>query len=462
MDKFRGIRRVLFVTLALNLVSTGLKLGVGVATGSLALVAGGFDALLDASSNLIGLYGVKIAARPPDATHPYGHRKFETLAALVIASMILVMIFEILRNALGRLGSGAVPEVNLWSFLAVAVGLAFEWFTTIYERRQGQALQSEFLLADAAHTGAHVLISLSILVGLFLVRLGYGWADAVLAILIAAAIAKIGWDILRTSSGILADAAVVNPWEVGRVALSVPGVETAERIRSRGPRDDIHIDLEIGVSPSAPLEEAHTIAAAVEKRLQAEIPGVKEVLVHLEPQAEPQAEALLPERVRVVASREGARVHEIRVQEVDEKRVLDLHLEVEENRSLEEAHRLATQLEGRIREEIPGFSQVFVHIEPLEVHATEKGERAAEARRVRQEVDLLVKETAGLRSYHGLAVRRVGDKLFVSLNCVLKENLSVEEAHDLATEFEGRLKEKMPNIDQVLVHLEPPQSGKGG
>lgn len=460
MAKFAAVRRVLFLTLTLNLVSTALKLGVGFVTGSLSLIAGGFDALLDASSNIIGLFSIQAASRPPDETHPYGHRKFETLAALVIASLILVMTFEILRGALGRLASGSVPVVNIWSFLAVLVGLGFEVFTSSYERRWGKELVSEFLLADAAHTGAHVLIDLSLLAGLTLVALGWAWVDILLAVGIALVIAKIGWDIVSSSSRILADAVAVSPERVSRVALSVPGVATAERIRSRGHRDEVHIDLEIGVDPGTPLEEAHTIAAAVEERLRAEIPGVREVLVHLEPEAE--EETLLTERVRGVASRYGARIHEIRVQEVDGKRLVDFHLEVEEDRSLEEAHRRATQLEEKIREEIPGLAEVFVHIEPLEVHTAEKGEWSEEARRVEGEVKALVRSMPEIKNYHGLSVRRAGGRLYVSVNCVLQEDLPVAQAHDLASRFERLLRQKVKTIDEVLVHLEPPPRGIPG
>ena len=120
---FPAIQRVLWLTLGLNLISTAAKLAVGYVTGSLSLIAGGLDAFLDASSNLVGLVSVRLAARPPDTDHPYGHRKFETLAALVIASLLLVTIVEIVRNAISRLASGGAPQVNAWSFAAVLLGL---------------------------------------------------------------------------------------------------------------------------------------------------------------------------------------------------------------------------------------------------------------------------------------------------------------------------------------------------
>lgn len=458
--KFQAIQRVLVVTLGLNLISTAAKLAVGYATGSLSLIAGGFDALLDAFSNLIGLIGVRVASRPPDADHPYGHRKFETLAALVIAFLLLVTIVEIVRNALARLASGGAPQVNVWSFAAVLLGLALGLLTTLYERRRGSQLKSEFLLADAAHTGAHVLVDLSLIVGLFLIRLGYPIVDPLLALGIAAVIAKIGWDILRSASRTLSDQAMLDPREIERRALQVPGVVGTDSIRSRGQEDNVYIDLHIHVAPEIPLDRAHDIAEAVQERLTREISGVRDVVVHVEPPEGPAPSLPLPERIEKVAQRLGHQVHEIRVHRLEGRLCLDLHLEVEEDLSLEEAHGRASVLEQAIRAELPEVAEVYVHIEPKEIHSAEPGQPAPEAGRVEHEVARLRWEIEGLQDVRDLVVRRSGGKLFVSLNGVLARDMPVDRAHDLASEFERRLKERVGEVDQVLIHLEPPQAVK--
>ena len=283
MARTGAIKRVLWITLALNLLATLAKIVVGYLTGSLSIVADGFDSLFDSVSNLIGLVGISFAARPPDEDHPYGHRKFETLAAISVSVLLFVTSVELVRSVIDRLSSPAVPQINLWSFAAVIFSIGVHLFTVVYERRRGRELQSEFLLADASHTNADIYVSLSVIAGLILVRLGYPIVDALLALGIAGVIAKIGIDIIRSSSAILMDRAMVSVREVERLVMGVEGVESCHRIRSRGAEDDIHVDLHIHVAPEMPVDRAHAIAHEVEKKLVGGLPGVQDVVVHVEP-----------------------------------------------------------------------------------------------------------------------------------------------------------------------------------
>src|SRR3989304_1437257 len=167
------IRRVLLLTMLLNFIASGAKLAAGIATGALSVIADGLDSLFDGLSNLVGLAGLYAAARPPDADHPYGHRKFETIAALSIAFLLFLTCWQLLQVAWERLGSGAAPQVNLWTGLAMLVSVAIQAGTSYYELRKGRRLQSEVLVADALHTRASVLVSLSVVGGLGLVASGY-------------------------------------------------------------------------------------------------------------------------------------------------------------------------------------------------------------------------------------------------------------------------------------------------
>lgn len=165
---FRGIRRVLWVTLLLNLIPAVAKLTVGYATKSLSITADGFDSVFDAASNVIGLIGIGIASRPADEEHPYGHRKAETLASLVISMLLFITCWELIASAVTRLRNPALVsnEVNAWSFGALAVSIAVHLLVVWYELREGRRLRSEVLVADAMHTRADVFVSLSVVVGL--------------------------------------------------------------------------------------------------------------------------------------------------------------------------------------------------------------------------------------------------------------------------------------------------------
>ena len=285
MGDLRAIRRVLVITLILNLVATLAKLIVGYLTGSLSLVADGFDSLFDSASNVVGLVGIYIASQPADEEHPYGHRKFETFTAVGISLLLFLTCWELIESAWERLTAPQTiaPQVNAWSFGALLLSIAVHIVVVIYESRAGRRLKSEILVADAMHTQADIYVSLSVIAGLVAVRLGKAVVDPILALIIAIFIAKIGLDIVRSSSRILLDRAALEADRVRRIALEVDSVRSCHRIRSRGQEDDIHLDLHVQVDPQISTERAHKIAHQVQRRLQEELDGVRDVIVHIEP-----------------------------------------------------------------------------------------------------------------------------------------------------------------------------------
>jgi len=286
MKDFTAIRRVLVITLLLNLMATAAKLIVGYLTGSISLVADGFDSVFDSASNVIALVGIHIASRPADEDHPYGHRKFETMTAISISILLFLTCMELVESAWARLKAPEIiaPVVNVWSFVALLVSIAVHVTVVSYEYSKGKELKSDVLIADALHTRADIYISISVIAGLIAVKLGLPIVDPVLALIITVVIAKIGVDIIRSGSQVLLDRVAVDISDIERIAQSVQGVTTVHRVRSRGHDDDIHIDLHVRVPPSMPTEQAHSIAHEVERRLLTEVPGAQDVIVHIEPE----------------------------------------------------------------------------------------------------------------------------------------------------------------------------------
>ncbi len=282
LANFDRVKRVLWQILGVNLLVAVAKIGVGLATGSISMVADGFHSTMDASSNVMGLVSLVIAARPPDADHPYGHQKFETFATLGIGLLLLLAGWNVLTAALTRLTEGGAPEVSVLSFAVMTVTLTINWLVTRYESHQGRRLKSSLLLADAAHTQSDVFVSLSVIVGLVAVKLGWPWVDAVVALVIVVAIGRTGWRIIRSASRVLSDTAVIDPTEVERVALSVEGVKSAHKIRSRGTDQVTYLDLHIQVDGRMALEEAHRLGHMVQDRIKKEL-DVTDVVVHVEP-----------------------------------------------------------------------------------------------------------------------------------------------------------------------------------
>jgi len=223
-DRYTAVSRVLVRVLWVNLAVAVAKIALGYATGAVSILSDGFHSLTDSASNVVALVGVAVARRPPDANHPYGHRKFETMASVAILVFLIVVLVQVLSAAWNRLWYGGTPEVFpegiglMTATLAVNIGVVW------YELRAARRLGSEVLRADAKHTRSDVLTSVAVLAALFGVWFGYPILDPLAAVLVAAFIGHACWSIAREASGILGDQVVIAEDQVRAVVQSVAGV----------------------------------------------------------------------------------------------------------------------------------------------------------------------------------------------------------------------------------------------
>jgi cation diffusion facilitator family transporter len=261
----------------------GAKLGFGYATGAVSIISDGFHSLTDSASNVIGLVSLRASRKPPDEDHPYGHRKYETLAAAGIFVFLLLVVIEVVETALGRLTRGGLPQVTKYSFAVMLATLAVNIGVVRYERARGRALGSELLLADAAHTRSDVLTSCAVLVSLAGVWLGFPLLDAVGALVIAIFIARTGYQIGMETSGILSDRVVIDEDAIRRVVLRVPEVVGCHHIRTRGTLDHTFLDLHVWFPADTPLFEAHRLSHIVKDRLMENFPQIVDAVIHIEP-----------------------------------------------------------------------------------------------------------------------------------------------------------------------------------
>ncbi len=451
----QAIQRVLVLTFFLNLLAAGAKLGVGLWTGALSLTADGLDTLFDSLSNVIGVIGVRLGSRPPDEEHPYGHRKFETVAALVIASLLFVTAWELATGAVQRLLEPPLPVVNHWSMAALAFSALVQGCTGWWEIRQGHRLQSEVLVADGRHAITSIYVSGAVLLGLGLVRLGYPWADPLVALLVAGVIAKIGVETVLENLPPLVDQAPLPTAAIGQVVSQVTGVESYHRIRSRGTPDNVAVDLHVRVDPRLPMQAANAIADEVRRRLL-ELPGVTDVTVHVEAARGPESATHITQAVKLAGEELGVAIHEIWVQQAPDGIDLHLHAGVDPNLTLAQAHELVDRLEQVIKERLPEVRSVSTHIETAvpEILPTARVSRGLQER-VEQVVQKAVENVPGICRPHHVQVRQVEGRLFISLEALVDGDLPVSEAHELSTRLQEQIRQALPNVGEVLVHLEP-------
>jgi len=454
---YRSIQRVLVGAFFLNLVAAAPKIAVGASTGALSLIADGVDTLFDGLSNVIGLVGVRVSSRPPDEDHPYGHRKFETIAALSIAGGLFVAAWQLGSGAIHRLFDPTVVDVNRWSLAALLFGAVVQGATGWWEMNKGRSLQSEVLRADARHTIASLGVSLSVLIGLLFTWLGYERADPIAALIVTIFILKVGVDTLRENIPALVDQAPLSRQNIAAVVESVEGVESYHRIRSRGTTDNVAIDLHVRVAPDLSMQDANAIADEVRRRLLS-MPGVDDVTVHAEADRDRDIAPDLQAAAKLAAREVGLSLHECWIQEIDGHISMHLHVGVDPALTLQEAHDKVDHLEKLILQRQPTVESVYSHIE---LASPEILPSARVSRPLQQRVKNSVEEAAAgfkaLSNVHNIQVRQVEGRLFVTLEANVDGDLSITEAHELSTQLQEAIRAVVPNTGEVLVHLEPAQ-----
>ncbi|MBD1831407.1 cation transporter [Cyanobacteria bacterium FACHB-472] len=285
-DNRSAVRKVLIITLLLNLFVMGLKAVVGTWTGSLSLLADALHSVTDSANNVLGLVASQFSSPQPDRDHPYGHQKFEAVGALGIAAFLGIACFEILRGAIERIIKGGGDPVKispseLWLLLIV---LGVNIFVTFYERHVGQRVGSPILIADAQHTMSDVWVTITVLAGLIGVWQGIQWLDIVLAFPVALLVFWSGWNVLKDNLPWLVDEMAIAPEAIHGIVMQVPGVINCHEIASRGiVGRQAFIEMHLIVD-AIDVETAHRITEEVEKRLQERFNPVR-ILIHVEPPA---------------------------------------------------------------------------------------------------------------------------------------------------------------------------------
>jgi cation diffusion facilitator family transporter len=282
--RYAAVARVLLRVFVLNLFVAVAKIAFGYASGTVSVLSDGFHSLTDAASNVVGLVGIRVARQPPDADHPYGHRKFETVAAAGVTAFLVIVMLEVLRTAFNSLVGRANPlDVSIAGFVVMLATLAINLAVIRYESREAKRLGSELLLADALQTRGDVWTSVAVIAALAGARLGFPILDPLAALVVAGFIGHAGYQIASATTRILSDRVVISEADLERVVLGVPGVVGCHQIRTRGSTDHVFLDLHVWMPPEMPLIDAHALSHVVKDRLMSRFPQIVDAIIHIEP-----------------------------------------------------------------------------------------------------------------------------------------------------------------------------------
>ncbi|HMJ35342.1 MAG TPA: cation diffusion facilitator family transporter [Baekduia sp.] len=432
-----------------------LKLVAGLLSGSLGLVAEAVHSGTDLVAALLTFLALRVAVRPADRDHPYGHGKAEHLAALSEGGFLVLASAFIALQAATRLIGGSHGEVDAqwWTFVVLGVVLVVDVTRMVVSHRAAVRHGSPALASNALHFASDMVGTVAVLIGLVLARAGSPEADSFAALAVAVLVVVAAVRLMRRNVDVLMDA---TPEEAAAAARAA--IETAEpeielrRLRVRAAAGRNFVEATVGVPPDAALGEGHAMADSIEDAVRTVLPG-SDVVVHVEPGA---SAGDLRERASAAAlTVRGVReVHNVRVVDVEGQPELSLHLKLPADLGLGSAHDIACAVEQAIEAAVPEVVDVHTHIEPLspdaEGEAVRRAEVAAEAEAIRAVVrDVTGADPEGLRF-------RAGDEGLVTLLTVrLGGDRTLDEAHRAASEIERRVRDLAPRIDEVIVHTEP-------
>ena len=284
MDNYKKIAKVLWIILFANLAVAALKIVIGTIIKSSSMTADGFHSLTDGSSNIVGLIGIKIASKPVDKDHPYGHKKFETLSGLFIAGMLAFIAGKIIVDAFIRFFNPIVPQITLESLIALAITLGINIFVSTIEFRQGKKLKSDVLVSDSIHTRSDIMVSIGVLFTLLCIKFGLPPViDPIASLIVAGFIIHASLGIFESTGAVLVDKSAIDAEQIREIVLRHKQVKDVHKIRSRGRADDIYIDLHIMTAPEMSVEESHSLIHHIEERVRDELNNNIQMVVHLEP-----------------------------------------------------------------------------------------------------------------------------------------------------------------------------------
>lgn len=286
-EHYGKIKHTLLLILALNWGVALAKVIFGLLSRCASMTADGFHSLSDGASNIIGLLGIHFACQPIDKDHPYGHKKYETFFSLGIALLLFILALGLIHESIARLRNPVTPQIDFKNFVVMILTTVVNLWVMRYERKRGELLHSDILLSDAMHTRADIFTSLSVLITLVAIKLGFPILDPIASIVIALSIVRAGFEIVKQSSIVLCDTAVIEEKKIRDIVLNIDGVEACHKIRSRGRADDIYLDLHVQVKKDMRMDRAHAISYEIEGAIKKAIPEISDVVVHMEPKDTP-------------------------------------------------------------------------------------------------------------------------------------------------------------------------------
>jgi cation diffusion facilitator family transporter len=446
-------RRTTLVSIAAAALLVALKLGVGLATGSLGLISTGIESSGDVIAAVLTFFAVRLGGRPADPEHPYGHRRAENLGALGEASILIAGGVFVAAEAIGHLArDSAPPRIHWYQFAVLAVALVVDLSRTIVSRRAAERFSSAALRGNAFHFAGDMAGSVAVLAGLLAVDAGFAQGDSVAALVIALIICAAGARLIGENANVLMDRTPAEAREAAERAIDALGGDIElSRLRLRESAGRYFADVVVAVPPGQAVVEGHQAANRIEDAVERALPG-SDVVVHVEPR---RSGLDLRERILAIALAEPLvmEAHDITIFEQQDSVNVSLHLKFPAELPLAEAAEIADRVERAILAR-PRVSAVQTHLEPLERTLASRAADISADLHATREIERLVRERTEREPKRvKLLSTEAGRVVFLTLDVDADDSLTA--AHRLASELEEELRQRVSGIADVVIRTEP-------
>lgn len=453
-DRHAAALRVAKRAVGWTAVVASVKLTVGVMTGSVAVLGDGLHSAFDVAIAIVTVLAIRLAAKPPDATHPFGHGRAENLAALAEAVVMALVGLGVALEAGRRLVVGAEVDAAGYALVVMgAMGVVSGWRSLVL-RRAARRLTSPALEADAANMAADVVESVAVLAGLGAARLGLPAGDSIAAFVVVAIMWAMAARIGLRAVHVLMDRTPDDLTErVDAAARGVDGVVDVGDLRVRRSGADVHAEVTVAVGRTSSVEQSHDITEAIEAAVARAVPGAT-ATVHVEPST---AGEDIVARTFAAANRLGMaeQVHNVLAIEHPEGMWLMLHAKVPADLALRRAHEVSDELERELRNEIAGLARVEIHLEPREPHALGGTVVSAQHPALVTDVTVVAESCPPITRCHEVAISQTRDGLHLVLHCEAPADAPIGRIHDASLSIEGEIHRRYRDVRTITVHFEP-------
>jgi len=448
------------VSVGVACLMTGLKLAVGLLTGSLGVLSDAAHSALDLAGSALTLLSVRVADRPADWNHPYGHAKVENISAFVETGLMAISAVAISAEAINRIFFHPVAlRYSVWPFAVLATSVVLDLWRSRRLRSVARRYGSEALEADALHFASDIWASVAVLVGLTASWLGaighvpwLHYADPGAALVVSGMILVFGGRLAWRAIGALTDA--VSP-ELHTQMLDevrqTHGVLAIDQARVRRSGSAYFADVTLSLPRQLTFERTQQLVSDATAAVQRVLPGA-DVVIRTVPR--PTVAESIFDKVRAVGARNNVLFHDVSIESFADGLHVEQHIEIDETLPLLEAHRFVYGLEQQIRKELPQVHSVLTHIES-EQATIEAPVRVEQNRRLEQVLRDAAVNLPEVVDIHEVHFDRVGERLHVTCHCTLPDGMEMRHVHDTITELEHRFKLECPEVDRVLIHPEP-------